>query len=360
MDFVLAQKKKEKMAQRASRLAEMTLGLNTDDIPISHEVRCDFPEADAILRKIDDSSPDLVITSAHEQDYLVGLMTNTDWELIRRSPVPVWFVRDDTGDIRNILTAVGTLDDDEDAIGTADYDVFGFASAVGEALDADNCALHTYELPEVLPGSATYGSAIAGAAVNPVTLNRLEKHREAVIREHGSLLNEFAKHFGLDSQHIRLERGHPRDVLPDAAEILGANLIVLGAINLNRWQRAIRRVTAEPVLARSACDLLVVKDPVASEMPENQEGPVSSEPTIDVEAAIRQPGRIFDSPAHVANSGELTRQLRKRILLAWEQDIRAQIREEDEGGKTDSIDLSMLGQIRSAMENLRTNSTPNT
>jgi hypothetical protein len=50
----------------------------------------------------------------------------------------------------------------------------------------------------------------------------------------------------------------------------------------------------------------------------------------------------------VANLGEISVELRKRILQAWEYDIRAEMAEENEGGPTRDIDVNALDDILSA------------
>lgn len=353
-DSELAEEKERIAAQRASRLAEMTLGVDTNRIPIHREVRWDHPLSDAILRKIEDCEPDLVLIQAQDHDYLLGLMTNVDWELVRRSSAPVWFARDEITQIRNILTAIGTQSNDEDIISAADYDVFRLASAIADAFDAHKHSVHTYQVPAGLPGFSMYGPAIGGATAFPQNPDTLEAAHQAVARKHGDLIRAFAKYFRMDPESIRIEKGDPSEVLPSAADSVHADVIVMGARNLDRWHRILGRVTAEPVLARANCDVLFVKEAAESTVRPPDEQPIAAEPTLDVEAAITQPERVFDSPAEVANSRELSPRLRERILLAWDQDIRAQIREEEEGGKTKAIDFDLLGQIRSAMEDIRT------
>lgn len=46
------------------------------------------------MRKIDQYQPDLVMKESEDQGYIMGMVRNTDWELLRQSPVPVWFNKD--------------------------------------------------------------------------------------------------------------------------------------------------------------------------------------------------------------------------------------------------------------------------
>ena len=359
VDAGLTKKKEQITARLATSLAEMTLGVDTSGVEISREVRWDYPIVDALLRKIEDYEPDLVIRHAHDHDYLLGLMSNVDWELIRRSPAPLWFVRDEIERIENILTAVGTLATDDDIISTADYNVFRFATALADAVGARTHAVHSYEVPAGLPNFSMYGPIIGGATIYPADQDRTEEARRAIAQEHGEQIQAFAEFFNIDAKNIHLVQGPPSDVLPAAAQSIDADVVVMGARNLDRWQRILGKVTAEPVLARSECDVVFLKPRPKSKIPVTDEQPVTGTPLLDVEAAITHPERVFDSPAEVAEFDELSPRLRERILLAWDQDVRAQIREEEEGGRTKSIDLELLGRIQSAMESIRNQSATN-
>jgi universal stress protein E len=58
---------------------------------------------------------------------------------------------------------------------------------------------------------------------------------------------------------VRLEQGAAAEVLPRVAESLGAALVVMGAVSRCRLQEVFLGSTAERVLDRIGCDLLVVK-----------------------------------------------------------------------------------------------------
>jgi nucleotide-binding universal stress UspA family protein len=71
----------------ATRISELILGTDSAGVSISHEVRWDSPEVDAILRRIAEYKPDIVMLCASNHDYLIGLASHSEWELIRQSPV---------------------------------------------------------------------------------------------------------------------------------------------------------------------------------------------------------------------------------------------------------------------------------
>jgi universal stress protein E len=58
---------------------------------------------------------------------------------------------------------------------------------------------------------------------------------------------------------VHLEQGAANEVLPRLAESLGAALLVMGAVSRSRLQEVFLGSTAERVLDRIGCDVLVVK-----------------------------------------------------------------------------------------------------
>jgi universal stress protein E len=56
-----------------------------------------------------------------------------------------------------------------------------------------------------------------------------------------------------------LEQGSAADVIPRVVERLGADVLVMGAVSRSRLQELFVGSTAERVLDRIACDVLVVK-----------------------------------------------------------------------------------------------------
>jgi universal stress protein E len=63
----------------------------------------------------------------------------------------------------------------------------------------------------------------------------------------------------LPAQRVHLEQGAAAEVLPRMADQLNAALVVMGAVSRSRLQEVFLGSTAERVLDRIGCDVLVVK-----------------------------------------------------------------------------------------------------
>lgn len=77
----------------ATHLSEIAieLQLKTKGHKVRQDVRWDQPRMNAILRKIHQAKPDLVMKASEGSAYIMGMRRNIDGELIRQSPVSIWF-----------------------------------------------------------------------------------------------------------------------------------------------------------------------------------------------------------------------------------------------------------------------------
>jgi universal stress protein E len=333
----------------ATRVSELILGTGLAGVPIDGEVRWDSPEVDAILRRIAEYKPDIVMLRASSHDYVVGLVSHKEWELIRQSPVPVWFVSDDIAGISKIVAAIGTASNNDNIISASDYGVFRVADAVAKAFNAESFPVHAFEVPPGISAYAAYGPIIGPAGPPaPQVVEEQAAASRRIAEEHGEQLRSFAEFFNIDPNRVQIAQGDPAEVIAEAAESLGADVILMGSRNLNRWQRAYKHVTAEPVLASTNCDVVFTKTREDVDVPKAEEHPIPGKPTLDVEAAITKPETIFESPAAVAEETAISSELQLHILDAWEQDVRAKLVMQDEGGEPKPVDCDILEQIQNA------------
>ena len=329
--------------EQATRVAELAAHLRRESVKVSHETRWDYPRVDAILRKIGQSNPDLVMKHSRDPDYVLGLVSNTDWELVRRSPADVWLVNEKVDDIDRILAAIGTRDISAPEVTTSnDHDLLRMADRLGEAFGADLYPVNAYQLPTT-PGVV---AGMSGASAVPVVEQK--EVRETVVKKHKGMIRALSNYFDIPIDNVRVREGQPDQVIPDVAEKVSADLIVLGARSIGRMQRVVNQVTVEPVISRTDCDILVVREPAAPDIPKSETQPFYGIPTVSLEHAITDPEDAFDSPQEVVSLDEVSIDLRRRILQAWEFDIRAGMAEENEGGRVEDIGVSDLDAIVSA------------
>ena len=80
--------------ERTAQLLKLARPLRARGIKVHCEVVWDFPPAHAIVRHVIDTKPDLVVAESHRHTRIARwFLANSDWELIRECPCPVWFVK---------------------------------------------------------------------------------------------------------------------------------------------------------------------------------------------------------------------------------------------------------------------------
>ena len=220
---------------------------------------------------------------------------------------------------------------------------------IAEQFGAENTPVHAYQVPHTYP---TYAPEFSPSAPATGVVAASEDTRREIAHKHGQLIEAFAQFFNLDRDRVQIAEGHPGDVLPEAAQSINADLIVMAARNLMRWERLMKSVTAEPVLAETPCDVLFVKDSEDATVPVADQYPIRGIPAFDLETAITNPEQTFGSPQNLANAVDISIGLKKRILQVWEQDVRAQQAEENEGGLVKKTNADFLSDISRASANL--------
>jgi universal stress protein E len=335
----------------ATRLAELAVNLRADTgVQIKHDTRQDNSEAGAIIRKAAEADADLIMKTSHQSIYVVGLLTNTDWELIRRSPAHVWFV---TGraDPQNILAAIGNTTDHDEIYGADDYDICDFATWLASKLGATNTMLHAVQTPTPPGAFGQIGPDPMAAAM--VIEAQIEQRRD-LREEHYNAIQALAAYFQLEPTSIKVMEGRPDDVITDVADAMAIDTIIMGAASLNRLERLLRPVNAEPVLARTDCDVVFVRPHVKpDDLPDASEREISGFPPVDLKQAIFNPGEAFNhSPSRLASEERLSVSMRRRLLSIWEHDLRAEMDEEDEGGPARSSRADRLAAVHQAREAL--------
>lgn len=331
----LKRQRKELNDRDSVLLAEVATRLKEKGINVCFDTRWDSSRTNAILRKVSLARPDIVMKQAGEHSYILGITSNTDWELARRSPAHVWFVNDKQKSINRIMAAIGNnLGDDGDVTTAADYDPLRLACLLGVTFNADIYPVNAYQISSKEAPDASVEEQ-----------NRLHAQ---IVKQHSDTVKAFAQYFNIAKDNVTIREGHPNKVIPELAESIAASAIVMGANSISRLERLFSKVTVEPVMAETNADIIIVRERDLSNMEHADSSPVDGVPNYDFEQAIANPQAIFDSPLDVANLPKMSIELCNRILQAWECDIRAKMVEENEGGPSIEIDVNALDEIISA------------
>jgi len=344
----LQEQRRQILDRDATRLAGIAALLLQNGIKVTHEASWDVPGADAILRKIAKSRPDLVMKRQKKHSFLFGITTNTEWELARRAAANVWLVHDSVDRIDTVIAAVGNRSAlSKDITDAMDRRVLETAAAVGDACDARLLAVNAYRALDGL----NFAAAVGGPVMPIHSASSVDGGRSRIVATHRADVEAMTESFDIAGSDVYIREGDPATVIPDVASEVDASLIVMGASSIGRLERVMRSVTVEPVMANTTCDILVVREPDDEALADVEQRPAAAGiPKYDLENAITNPDTTFESPQQVANLSDVSIELRNRILQAWEHDIRAEMSEENEGGPVREIDINALDEILTAKE----------
>lgn len=326
-------------------LSEVAARLQEEHVIVRHEVRWDSPRSDAILRKIADSQPDVVLKQSREHSFMLGITSNTDWDLARRSTAHVWLVNKETPHIKRIVAAVGNQSDEAHDVTTAtDYKLFQTAGIIANAFAAEIHPVNAYQVPVAQPYLASAGGLVASAIPNGATheagAKRLKRHKDAV--------NALAEFFHIDNGNVHIREGHPDQVIPEFAQQIDADMIIMGSSNISRLERLVNSVVVEPVIGDANCDILIVREDIRAAIPVAAAEPIRGIPRYDLELAVTDPAATFRTPVEVATHDYISSTLKERILQAWEYNVRAKLNEDNEGGPPRGVNSNILGDIQTA------------
>jgi universal stress protein E len=235
-------------------LANLARDLRADGLKVDTHVRWDNPLHRGIVRRVRETSPDLVVKDTHYHSALRRtLLTNTDWNLVRSCPAPLLLVKGEPWPARpRVLAAIdpGHLADKPAAL---DHDILDGAALLVRHLGGELHAVHAFfpaallALTTGVPGMPLAGDGTAREIVE-AERRRIEAGLPAILASHP-----------LPPGRVHLLQGSASEVVPAAAQSQQADIVVMGAVSRSRLEEIFIGSTAERVLDRIPCDTLVIK-----------------------------------------------------------------------------------------------------
>jgi universal stress protein E len=111
--------------------------------------------------------------------------------------------------------------------------------------------VHAY-IPLSIAASAANVAAPLANTLSPEALQYEDNEKRKELRT-------LTDKYGIPEPNVHLELGVATDVLPEKAEDLNADLVVMGAIARSGLERIFIGSTAEGVLEKLPCDVLMLK-----------------------------------------------------------------------------------------------------
>lgn len=205
----------------------------------------------AVMEKVRELKPDLVIKGTRRDTRLHRTLFNyTDWELMRHCNVPLLLVKQ-PGPLREggIVCAVNPAHSHAEHY-LLDEHIMKVGKLLCEQLQKPLHVFNTFEITSD-PLRAPSGMDIV----------IYEDYRHQAEEEQRYLFDEFIAEYKLAPEQIHTLTGAPEDVLPPLAEKLPASMVIMGVVSRSALPTLIIGHTAENLLDRLECDVLVLKHP---------------------------------------------------------------------------------------------------
>jgi universal stress protein E len=239
------------VAKNQGRLERFAEDKSLHNVKVTCTAVWDHPPYDAIVRRALATRADLVVVAAHGHRFGARLLLrNTDWELIRHCPVPLLLVKSRRRYQKPVVMAA--VDPFHAHAKPADLDarLLGEASQFAQLLHGSMHVFHAF-----LPLSNV--NAFAAATASPVMLPPavVEEHRQQI----GSAIYRLAEGAGIPRTRRHLQMGDVASEMSRLTHRIRADLVVMGAVSRSALARLFIGNTAERVLDKLSCDVLIVK-----------------------------------------------------------------------------------------------------
>ena len=211
--------------ERLDQLHKRARALRAIGLDVECEVVWDFPAAHAIVRRVLESEPDLVVAQSHRHSKLARwFLTNSDWDLIRECPCPVWFVKHERLPKKPlILTAVDPTHAHAKPSGLDDR-LLQAATNVMRQLGGHIAVIH---VEDTAAGARKSNQAQSAATVEAL---------DGLMERHGVVADRIVR------------AGKPAEVLAASAAQMNADLLVMGAVSRSGLSLSHIGHTAEAVI----------------------------------------------------------------------------------------------------------------
>lgn len=235
------------LLQRQESLRASVADLLDEGLRIDVEVCWHKRRHEAILARANELQVDLLLKSAHPGGALRRLLFgDTCWQLIRHCPLPLWLVHDMHWRGQRICTALDPLHS-ADKPAALDHRLIRASQSLQMQLGLQGDYVHALA---PMPHSLMFDAEVA-QAYDDYVKRSTQEHRQAF----DTLLGQYP----IAQEHAHLLEGFAEEAIPRFVHTHNIDLLVMGAIARGHLDSLLIGHTAERVLERVECDLLVLK-----------------------------------------------------------------------------------------------------
>jgi len=244
-----AEFKRESLELRQQRLEKQVARVGKLGVDVRCTMSRDYPPYEAIVQRATHIRADLIIAECHEgRRVKEWLIHQTDWELLRTSPIPVLLLKNTKLYRRPVILAAVDPSHAHAKPLRFDDELVARGEQLSSALRGSFHAMHA--------NSPSMFGLTGDPAIDAVTLAATCEQLKLKGRKN---FESFAKKAQIPRTRQHLIQGDPALAIPRVARDIGAAIVVMGAISRSSLKRIFIGSTAEKVLQDLPCDVLVMK-----------------------------------------------------------------------------------------------------
>ena len=252
-DVDLKSWQREVQTSRREQLEKVAARVRKHGIDVDVAADWDFPPYEAIIRKAQRISADLLVVENHHgtgRHPARWLLAYTDWELLRLCPIPVLLVKNRRLYHRPRVLAAVDPSHAHAKPSNLDRQILRAGAQLVHALHGELHALHV-----MLPALPVVPAMPDGPLLD------IGAERAGIESRARDKLARAVDGFDVKRSHCHLVEGRPNEVIPRTAKRERCSIVAMGVVSRSGLKRFFIGNTAEFVMDAVTADILVVKPP---------------------------------------------------------------------------------------------------
>lgn len=240
------------LERHRTRLEQLAAPLRAGGLSVNVDARWDYPLHDSIVRKAEDVGADLVVKDTHYHSVLKrSIFSNTDWTLIRNCAATLWLVKPRPPGQRPCFVAAVDPLHERDKPADLDQRILATGRDLAKTLGGELHVFHAFDVTAAIAVSTD-------SMTMPIALP-IAEFADAMRAEHTEAVERLCKQHDVPPERTHIHQGGTRQLLLTLTDQLRADAVVMGAVSRSGLKGLFLGNTAEDVLDRLHCDLLIVK-----------------------------------------------------------------------------------------------------
>ena len=244
--------KKTFLQLQEEQLQSLAAKLATEGLDISTRVLIGTPFLESI-KEVIRGGYDLVIKPAEGRGGVSAMLFgNTDCNLFRKCPCPVWIIKPSKQKKYARILAAVDPDPAEKSNAELNKMILDLATSLATRENSELHIVHAWRIP--------YEHALRGGRAS-LPISELERHLRDTRKVHKVWLNALLKNYDFQNvpTKVHLLKGDPGEVIPSEAKKKRVELVVMGTVARTGIPGFFIGNTAEKALKALDCSVLTVK-----------------------------------------------------------------------------------------------------